>query len=375
MTTGLGAGPTGAYDVRPARRRDLPLLAGIEDSGLAAFEAVLGDLTGDPLASPARAGEERAAEDGFILVAEHAVGEEVVGFAHVRVLDGHAHLDQLSVLPGHGRRGVGRALVEAACERLAVRGHGSITLLTYAEVPWNAPFYSRIGFVEVPDDEPRGGHLRPVLAEEERLGLGRHGRRVLMRRVLLRHRTTEELTALLPVLDSSPRDEGTLRLLVRRPAVGAREVLDVGVLDLNVGLAGDTWQDRGSRRTDDGSAHPDMQLNVMSHPLVEFLAQDPEREALAGDQLYLDLDMSHDNLPVWSELHIGGAGGAVIQVTDQPHNGCGKFISRFGKEAMAFVNGPEGKPRRLRGLCARVVRPGVVRPGDPVVVRRPEAQA
>lgn len=373
VSQGVPAKPSDGYDVRLARTRDLPHLAAIEDSGVAMFEAVLGDLTGDVLASPAPSGEERASQDGFLLVAEPGSGEEPVGFAHVRLLDGHAHLDQLSVRPDHGRRGLGASLVEAACARLSVLGHGSITLLTYADLPWNAPFYARLGFAEVPGDEPRPNHHLALFAEEERLGLARHGRRVLMRRVLRRHRSLEELTAHLPILDSVPKDEGTLRLLVRRPAWGAREVLDVGVLDIRVGLAGDNWIDRASKRTEDGSPHPDMQLNVMSHPLIEFLAQDPAREALAGDQLFLDLDLSHDNLPVWSELHIGGEGGAVIQVTDQPHNGCGKFISRFGKDAMTFVNSPEGKPRRLRGLCARVVRPGVVRPGDRVLVRRPAA--
>jgi MOSC domain-containing protein YiiM len=88
--------------------------------------------------------------------------------------------------------------------------------------------------------------------------------------------------------------------------------------------------------------------------------------------MFVDLDLSHDNLPAWSELHIGGPDGAVIVVTDQPHTGCGKFIARFGKDALAFVNGPEGKPRRLRGLCAKVVRPGPVRPGDEVRVVRPD---
>ncbi len=172
-------------------------------------------------------------------------------------------------------------------------------------------------------------------------------------------------------MDRSPRDVGVLRAVVRRPGPGQREVLEVGHLDVTEGLVGDTWAVRGSRRTPDGSAHPDMQLNLMNHRLVEFLAQDPEREALAGDQMFLDLDLSHANLPAWSELHIGGPDGAVIVVTDQPHTGCGKFIARFGKDALAFVNGPEGKPRRLRGLCAKVVRPGPVRPGDEVVVVRP----
>ncbi|MBD3916059.1 MOSC domain-containing protein [Nocardioides hwasunensis] len=180
------------------------------------------------------------------------------------------------------------------------------------------------------------------------------------------------MTAFLPVLDSRPRDVGVLRAVVRRPATGEREVLEVGHLDVADGLVGDSWAARGSRRTPDGSAHPDMQLNVMSHPLAEFLARDPERERLAGDQLFVDLDLSHDNLPAWTELRIGGAGGAVIVVTDQPHNGCAKFIARFGKDAMSFVNGPAGKPRRLRGLCAKIVRSGSIRPGDEVVVVRPQ---
>lgn len=355
------------HAVRPARARDLPLLAEIEDSGLPMFEEVLGDLTGDPLASPAASGHDRAREPGFILVA----GDPAVGFAHVRDLESHAHLEQLSVHPDHARRGVGAALLEAVAERATLKGHGSLTLTTYAEIPWNAPFYARHGFVEVGADEPRTATQLAISEHEEELGLSRHGRRIWMRRVLRAHRTAEEIDGFLPTLDASPRDRGVLRTVVRRPAPGEREVLAVGHLDATDGLVGDSWAARGSRRTPDGSAHPDMQLNLMNHRLVEFLAQDPEREPLAGDQMFVDLDLSHDNLPAWSELHIGGPEGAVIVVTDQPHHGCGKFIARFGKDAMTFVNGPEGKPRRLRGLCARVVRPGPVRPGDEVVVVRP----
>lgn len=355
------------HAVRPARARDLPLLAAIEDSGVAVFEDVLGDLTGDALASPATSGRERAAEPGFILVA----GDPAIGFAHVVDLDAHAHLAQISVHPDHGRRGVGTALLEAAAERATLKGHGSLTLTTYADLPWNAPFYARHGFVEFAPDDPLTARQQAISDEEERLGLGRHGRRVWMRRVLRSHRTAAELAAHLPELDASPREVGTLRTVVRRPAPGEREVLEVGHLDVAEGLVGDTWAQRGSRRTPDGSAHPDMQLNLMNHRLVQFLAQDPECEQLAGDQMFVDLDLSHEHLPAWTELHIGGPDGAVIVVTDQPHNGCGKFIARFGKDAMTFVNGPEGKPRRLRGLCARVVRPGPVRPGDEVRVVRP----
>ena len=188
-----------------------------------------------------------------------------------------------------------------------------------------------------------------------------------------RHRTVEELTDFLPVLDATPRDEGVLRLLVRRPQRREREVLEEGVLAPAVGLVGDNWAEGESRRTPDAKPHPDMQLNVMSYPLVQFLAQDPEREPLAGDQLYLDLDLSHENLPPGTRLIFADPDvrGAAIEVTEPPHTGCAKFIARFGKDAMAFVNGPEGKPRRLRGLCARVVVPGAVRPGDAVRVERP----
>jgi hypothetical protein len=188
-----------------------------------------------------------------------------------------------------------------------------------------------------------------------------------------RHRTPEELQEFLPELLAAPRDVGTLELVVRRPAVGEREVLDEGELDVVVGLVGDTWSQRGSSRSADGGPHPDMQLNVMSARMVGFLAGHPQRRALAGDQLYLDLDLSHDNLPAGSRVTIGDpqVRGAVIEVSEQPHTGCAKFVERFGAEAMAFVNGPVGRPLRLRGLNARVVVPGRVRPGDRVTVTRP----
>lgn len=101
----------------------------------------------------------------------------------------------------------------------------------------------------------------------------------------------------------------------------------------------------------------------MSHRMVEFLAIDPARRPLAGDQLYLDLDLSEANLPAGTRLSIGEA---VIEVTHHPHRGCDKFTARFGEPAMRFVNGRLGRELRLRGLNARVVTPGVVRPGDKV---------
>jgi hypothetical protein len=324
------SGRVTSHEVRPARQRDLAL-----------FEP-----------------EPHADGPGFAMVA----GDPPTALVRVRLLDGHPHVERLTVgadLDGSVRT----ALLEAVCERLAARGLGQVTVAPFAGA--EEATYAGLGFAEVPADEPVPGPLEALRDEPGR---------VLMRRVLRRHRTAEELADFLPAFDArQPRDAGTVRMVVRRPAPGEREVLEVGHLDADDGLVGDGWRERGSRRTADGTPHPDMQLNVVSHPLVEYLAQDPDRVALAGDQLLLDLDLSHDNVPAWSELHIGGPEGAVVVVTDQPHDGCGKFIARYGKDAMTFVNGPEGRARRLRGLCARVVRPGPVRPGDEVVVVRPQA--
>ena len=167
-------------DVRPAREADLPLLAAIEDSGLPLFEQALGDLTGTVLGAPAVRGESRAQQDGFLLVAGTP---EPIGFAHVVLHEGQAHLEQLSVRPEHGRRGVGTALVEAACRRVATQGHRALTLLTYADLPWNAPYYARLGFVEVPPEQ-RSTWQTQLVAHEAEIGLDRFGRRVLMRRHL-----------------------------------------------------------------------------------------------------------------------------------------------------------------------------------------------
>ena len=177
--------------------------------------------------------------------------------------------------------------------------------------------------------------------------------------------TTEQLEAGLEEIRRSPRDEGVLKLIVRRPAIDEREVLEEGKLDPVEGLVGDSWSIRGSSRTSDGSSHPDMQLNLMNARVIALVAQEESRWQLAGDQLFVDLDLSEENLPAGTRLAIGTA---VIQVTDQPHTGCKKFVSRFGVDAMKFVNSPTGRRLHLRGINARVVQPGVIRTGD--VVRK-----
>jgi len=179
----------------------------------------------------------------------------------------------------------------------------------------------------------------------------------------IRHLATEELEAGLEHIRQAPRDHGRLALIVRRPAVDARQVLDVGQLDVSTGLVGDTWQVRGSSRTADGAAHPDMQLNIMNARAIALLAQDPARWSLAGDQLYVDLDLSEENLPPGTRLAIGTA---IIEVTAQPHTGCKKFMARFGADALKFVNSPVGRALHLRGINARVVQSGEIHTGDTV---------
>ena len=181
----------------------------------------------------------------------------------------------------------------------------------------------------------------------------------------VRHLTMKELEKGLDEVRDSPENEGILEMIVRRPAIGQREVLSEGELHPAEGLVGDNWKSRGSSRTPDGSADPDMQLNVMNARCAALVAQDNNRWQLAGDQLYVDLDLSEDNLPPGTRLSLGAA---VIQVSEQPHTGCGKFVSRFGADAMKFVNSRLGKRFRLRGLNARVIQPGTVRAGD--VVRK-----
>ena len=178
------------------------------------------------------------------------------------------------------------------------------------------------------------------------------------------HRTLEELEAGLAEVRRAPREEGVLRLIVRRPAVDEREVLDEGRLDLAQGLVGDTWSTRSSSRTADGSAHPEMQLNVMNARAIDLMAGERSRWALAGDQLYVDLDLSAENLPPGTRIALGSS--AVIEVTAEPHTGCKKFAARFGMDAIKFVNSPVGRELRLRGLNARVVQGGVIRTGDVV---------
>ncbi len=170
----------------------------------------------------------------------------------------------------------------------------------------------------------------------------------------------QELEAALDHLRNAPKDDGVLRLIVRRPQVDQREVVEEAELDTALGLIGDSWSRRGSSKSADGGPHPEMQINIMNARVTALVAQELERWPLAGDQLYLDMDLSKDNLPTGSRIAVGSA---VLEVSALPHTGCHKFVSRFGVDAMKFVNSEVGKQLCLRGINAKVVQAGVVKVG------------
>ena len=177
-----------------------------------------------------------------------------------------------------------------------------------------------------------------------------------------------QLEAGLDDVRAAPADEGRVELIVRRPEVDAREVVEEATLDPDGGLVGDNWHVKPSLKT--GAPNREAQLTVMNARVTALVAgEDPERWALAGDQLYVDLDLSYRNLPPGTRIRVGEE--AVVEVTDEPHRGCGKFSSRFGVDALKFVNSAVGRELNMRGVNTRIVTGGVVRTGDPVTKLSP----
>jgi len=177
------------------------------------------------------------------------------------------------------------------------------------------------------------------------------------------HRTLDQLAQGLDGVRAAPADDRRIRLIVRRIGAGLREVLDIGELDVELGLIGDEWIARPSRGSDQPS--PWSQVTLMNARFTELIADDPGPDswAQAGDQLYLDLDISVENLPAGTRLELGEA---IIEIQPQPHTGCVQFSGRFGPDALRMTASEEGRALRLRGANAVVVRSGVVRIGDTV---------
>jgi MOSC domain-containing protein YiiM len=178
------------------------------------------------------------------------------------------------------------------------------------------------------------------------------------------HLSQARLRAGFAHIREAPSDGGLLVAIVRRPAAGERELLSEATLDQAVGLVGDNWLTRGSKQSPDGSAMPSKQITVMNARVAELVAGGTERMPLAGDQLYVDLDLSVDNLPAGSRLRIGDT---VLEISEDPHLGCATFVERFGAEAMRFVNSRIGRRLRLRGVNTKIVVPGTVRLGDTAI--------
>jgi hypothetical protein len=172
------------------------------------------------------------------------------------------------------------------------------------------------------------------------------------------HLSAEQLERGVDQILASPTDNGVLKLIVRRPDVDERQTPQHARLDVEVGLVGDSWSTRAK-------VVPDMQLNIMNTRVVDLVARSEDRWPLAGDQLFVDMDLSGDNLPPGTQLALGDA---IVEVTETPHTGCKKFAARFGVDAMLFVNSGRGKTLNFRGICAKVVQSGDISVGD--IVRK-----
>ena len=177
------------------------------------------------------------------------------------------------------------------------------------------------------------------------------------------HLDLAALEAGLDTIRQAPADNGSVELICRRPETEQRELVDEALLDTERGLVGDNWLARGSKATEDGSAHPLMQLTLMNVRSAALIAGAPERRQLAGDQFFVDLDLSVENLPPGTRLRLGEA---TIEITEIPHRGCGKFSARFGVDALKFVNSEVGRALNLRGVNARIAEGGLVRLGDTI---------
>jgi hypothetical protein len=170
----------------------------------------------------------------------------------------------------------------------------------------------------------------------------------------IRHPSYAEIEAQLPTIRAAPRDAGPVELIVRRPVTSERELLASAQLSVAEGLVGDRWFQNADRKLGD-------QLTLMCSRAIAAIAGRHERWPLAGDQLFVDLDLSTANVPPGTRLAVGTA---VVEASTEPHLGCKKFRGRYGLDAVRFFNSDVGRALQLRGINATVVQAGEVRLGD-----------
>lgn len=180
---------------------------------------------------------------------------------------------------------------------------------------------------------------------------------------MVKQLSTAEIEAGMPHVAESPTDRGAVEMIVARPEIEERNVLNEGTFSVAEGLVGDNWLTRGSSLTDNGRGHPDAQITMMNARYLDLIAGSREHWPLAGDQLIVDLDLSHENLTTGQQLQVGSV---VFEVTAMPHNGCKKFSDRFGQDAIKFANSDSGKAQRLRGIYLKVIQPGTLQVGDTI---------
>ncbi len=181
------------------------------------------------------------------------------------------------------------------------------------------------------------------------------------------HRSVEQLEGAMDHIRASPADHGTVEMIVVRPVSNQRRVLQQCDVSAAGGVHGDNWANGCWMKLDDGRPHPDVQICMMNARVIDQIAGCRDRWSLAGDNLFIDFDITCDNLQPGDRLSIGSS---VLEITEQAHNGCKKFVSRYGKDAVAFVNSPQGKQMRLRGIYAKVIEAGTIRVGD-VIAKQP----
>ena len=165
---------------------------------------------------------------------------------------------------------------------------------------------------------------------------------------------------------SSPRDNGVVKLLVIRPETHVRTLPNAVVVSVEQGVVGDKWEAECTIKLENGKSNPDLQIAIINTKVIKEIAQsdfDMDRLALAGDNIYADLNLCEENMPVGQQIQIGNT---LLEVTPFPHFGCKKFSERYSVEDLKVVNSTAGKPQHLRGIYVKVIKNGSISIGESI---------